>query len=172
MPAEGTSVVLAEQQGLNEKSARTRRRGSRGLLRSEGRDSLTESVRACKLARCRSIERGHRPPPGLPCREPRQAEIDSASGLSEDCGNWHEKISTADGIDWIVRGNGASRGQSGPGASARASTKTNVPTGAGACATDTRKDRSAKHRKCGWQRGDVHDDVRAAGGGLRVKCQL
>src|SRR5712692_7019452 len=70
----------------------------------------------------------------------------------------------------MVRGDRVAGGWTG--VSARAGANTNATGGAGACTTTARADRSAKHCKCGRQRGDVYDDLRAAGGGFRIECQF
>src|SRR5258708_102612 len=108
----------------------------------------------------------------LPCGEPRQAEIETATGPSEDCGKRHEKTSTTHAVVWIVRADGAAGGRTGPSACARAGANTNGPIGASACITAAHQDRAAEHSKCGRQRGDVYNDLRAAGGGFRIERQL
>src|SRR5258708_39746513 len=103
----------------------------------------------------------------LPCGEPRQAERKSATNPSEDCGKRHEKTSTTASDDWIVRGDSTTGGWAGPSASSGRGTNTNHTAGATSpspCAA--RADYPAGHRERGWQRGDVYDDLRVAGGGL------
>src|SRR5882672_4489180 len=100
--------------------------------------------------------------------------LKSRPALSQDCGKRHEKTSTTDTVDWIVRGDGATGGWAGSGARTctSAGANTNAPSGADACATTAHEDRSAEHSKCGRQRGDVYNDLRAAGSGFRIERQL
>src|SRR6266568_868752 len=82
---------------------------------------------------------------------PRQAEIEVATSPTEDCCKRHEKISTTDDVDWIVRDDGAAGGRTSPGSGACTSANTNAPTHTGACAfaTNAHTDFSAEHGECG-----------------------
>ena len=106
--------------------------------------------------------------------KPRQAEIETSTGRSEDCGKRHEKTSTTDGAVWIVRGDGATCGWTSPGArtNARAGTNQIAPTGASACTTGACEDRAAEYSECGRQRGHVYNDLRAVGSGFPIERQL
>src|ERR1700731_3951291 len=93
---------------------------------------------------------------------------------SEDCGKRHEKTSTTDAVDWIVRGDGVAGGWAVPGARSctSAGANKNAASGADACTTATHEVLSAEYRKCGRQRSDVYNDLRDAGSGFRIERQL
>ena len=68
-----------------------------------------------------------------------------ATGPSEDCGKRHGKISTADGVDWIVRGDGVAGGWSGPSTTASAGANPNASAGAGSSTATANPSRPAEH---------------------------
>ena len=123
-----------------------------------------------------AVARGHRPRPDMPFRAESRDRWRKKRRLapSEDCSKRHEKTSTTDAVDWIVRGDGPTGGwaRSGARASTSAGANTNARRGADACATTAHEECSAGHRKCGRQRGDVYNHLRAADSGFPIERQL
>src|SRR6266487_2362950 len=106
----------------------------------------------------------------LPCGELPQAEIEIATGPSQNCGKKHEKTSTTDGVVWLVRGDSVAGGRTGPGANPSASANAIFATRPDAGGTSA--DGAAEHCECGRQRSDVRHHVRAACRGFRIQRQL
>src|SRR5204863_477931 len=80
-------------------------------------------------------------------RRLRRAEIESATGPSEDCGKRHERTSKTDRTGWIVLGIRFARGCASTVAGSRTSAITSSASGPGARPAAAHTDRSAQHRE-------------------------
>src|SRR5205807_2871029 len=148
MPREGASVVQIERVIFSVKMSKNGHAGASEGSRSRAGflDGVCRGLVDWQYAG--RIVRGHnRSRYALPCGEPRRAEIESATGPSEDCGKRHERTSKTDRTGWIVLGIRFARGCASTVAGSRTSAITSSASGPGARPAAAHTDRSAQHRE-------------------------